>query len=54
MMAIDKDAGVTAGNGDLSVAREAWVKPEILSFEPVSAAQGVVIGSPDDGTFNVS
>lgn len=39
-MAFDKDAGVNAANGELPVAREAWVKPEILSFEPVSAAQG--------------
>lgn len=36
-MAFDKDATVAA---DLPVARDAWVKPEILSFEPVSAAQG--------------
>ena len=39
-MATDKDAGVIAGNADLPLVRDAWVKPEILSFEPVSAAQG--------------
>ncbi|MES2044142.1 MAG: hypothetical protein V4475_09700 [Pseudomonadota bacterium] len=53
IMAFDKDAGLTAGNADLSVARDAWVKPEILSFEPVSAAQG--LGSAiGEGTNNVS
>lgn len=36
-MAFDKDAGTTAKNSDATVA---WVKPEIVSFEPVSAAQG--------------
>ena len=39
-MATDKDAGVIAGNAALPLVRDAWVKPEILSFAPVSAAQG--------------
>jgi NCAIR mutase (PurE)-related protein len=52
-MAFDKDAGVTAGNADLPVARDAWVKPEILSFEPVSAAQGSG-GLAGEGGNNVS
>jgi len=52
-MAIDKDTRVAAGDTDLPVARDAWVKPEILSFEPVSAAQGSgsAIG---EGVNNVS
>ncbi|MDB5712199.1 MAG: hypothetical protein JWL96_4269 [Sphingomonas bacterium] len=45
-MAFDKDANVTA---DLPVARDAWVKPEILSFEPVSAAQSAIPGAVNDG-----
>jgi hypothetical protein len=53
-MAFDKDAGVNAGNADLSVARDAWVKPEILSFEPVSAAQAVGVSGPFDGNINQS
>jgi hypothetical protein len=52
-MAFDKDAGVTAGNADLPVARDAWVKPEILSFEPVAAAQGAGT-SLGEGGNNVS
>ncbi|MDH7972393.1 hypothetical protein QH494_09385 [Sphingomonas sp. AR_OL41] len=39
-MAFDKDAGMTANNSESPIARDAWVKPEILSFEPVAAAQG--------------
>jgi hypothetical protein len=52
-MAFDKDAGVNAGNADLPVARDAWVKPEILSFEPVSAAQGAGAAAGEGGN-NVS
>lgn len=44
-MAFDKDA---AANADLPVVRDAWVKPEILSFEPVSAAQAAIPGSVND------
>lgn len=39
-MAFDNDAGMTANNSETAVARGTWVKPEIVSFEPVSAAQG--------------
>ena len=39
-MAFDNDTGMTANDNVSVAARDAWVKPEILSFEPVSAAQG--------------
>ncbi|MFA5962625.1 MAG: hypothetical protein WC804_01285 [Sphingomonas sp.] len=39
-MAFDNGAGIAAYNGESSAPRDAWVKPEIMSFEPVSAAQG--------------
>jgi hypothetical protein len=39
-MAFDNDAAIAANNSESAVTCDAWVKPEILSFEPVSAAQG--------------
>jgi hypothetical protein len=35
------------------VDRQPWVKPEIVSFEPVSAAQGPGLAA-GDGTSNLS
>lgn len=53
-MAFDKSAGVIANNAELPAARDAWVKPEILSFEPVSAAQATTTTGGADGNSNVS
>lgn len=52
-MAFDNGAGIAANSGESSVARDAWVKPEIMSFEPVSAAQGSG-NAVGEGTNNVS
>lgn len=34
-------------------AREAWIKPEIASFEPVKAAEGISY-RPTDGISNLT
>ena len=52
-MAFDKDAGMTANDNGSLASRDAWVKPEILSFEPVAAAQSSG-AAPGDGVSNQS
>ena len=53
-MAFDKDIGAATENAEVQVARDSWVKPEILSFEPVAAAQGTHTANPGDGFSNLS
>ncbi len=44
---------IESNAADAPLALEAWVKPEIVSFQPVSAAQGSSL-LPGDGTSNLS
>jgi hypothetical protein len=41
------------GTSPEAVDREAWIKPEIVSFEPVKAAQGISY-NPQDGISNLT
>ncbi len=53
-MAFDNDTSMTANENGSVAARDAWVKPEILSFEPVAAAQSALVGATKDAISNVS
>jgi hypothetical protein len=50
-MALNNDASIATNN---SVVRDTWVKPEIVSFEPVAAAQAALVGATKDSNSNVS
>jgi hypothetical protein len=46
MTSVD-NTNIAFGSGE-AVAREAWVKPAIESFEPVSATESVTSTNPGD------
>ncbi|WP_158241573.1 hypothetical protein [Novosphingobium sp. TH158] len=48
----DKDISAELG-GDTNAKPEAWVKPEIVSFKPVEAAEGISY-RPSDGLSNLT
>jgi len=52
-MNFDKDASRTEADSKAIVTLEEWVKPEIASFKPVAAAQGISY-KPGDGISNLS
>ena len=41
----------TTDTGAAPAARDAWVRPEIISFEPLSKSESVFTPNPGDG-FN--
>ncbi|MES2055850.1 MAG: hypothetical protein V4564_07935 [Pseudomonadota bacterium] len=51
---MDTNKHVNAGENTAdSTTRETWVKPEIVSFEPVKAAEGISY-RPNDGISNLT
>lgn len=53
-MAFENDAGMSGNNSESCAARDAWIKPEVLSFEPVAATQSALTGPTKDAISNVS
>lgn len=51
-MSIEKQQGVSE-SAQVAEARAEWVKPEITSFEPVKASQGINY-RPQDGISNLT